>query len=95
MKNRDLLKSKDHPTRLGIAFFADRDHDFGTAIQTLYSVAMPLTDVNLISDSDIEAAFAKIGQLGSGHDGPEDILLGMVFSLDQDMVQWDVTSKVR
>ena len=55
---------------------------------------MPLTDVKSISDSDIENAFAKIAPLGGGGDGPEDVLLGMVFSLDRSMIQWDVTSKV-
>ena len=93
-KNRDFLKSKGHPTRLGISFFADRDHNFGTPMNTLYSHVMPLTDVNSISDADIEAAFGKISTLGNGGDGPEDVVLGLYFSVDPDMVQWEPTSKV-
>ena len=95
IKNRDYLIKMEVPTKLGISFFADRDHDFSVAINALYLNVMPLTDVGLISNSMIEAAFNRIRGMGGGGDGPEDALLGLDFTFDTAVVKWGNSAKVK
>ena len=58
-------------TKLGLAFFADRDHNFGVPIENLYGVGLNMKSVQEITRSEIDAAWEKIGLMGGGGDGPE------------------------
>jgi len=95
IKNWEYLLSDDPNTKLGLAFFADRDHDFGCPLEELYHVALNLKPVKDITLTEIGNAFEQMNQMGGGGDSPEDQLLGLVFSIDQDRISWSTNARVR
>ena len=58
-------------TKLGLAFFSDRDHDFNVPIENLYAVGLDLKSVKDITISEIDTAWSKIAAMGYGTDLPE------------------------
>jgi len=54
-----------------------------------------MKSVNDISIAEINSGFQKINQMGGGGDGLEDQLLGMIFSMDKDRVEWSLNSRIR
>ena len=65
----DFYGLKD--TKLGLAFFADRDHDFNVPMEELYGVGLNMKSVKDITRSEIDTAWSKINLMGGGGDGPE------------------------
>merc|ERR1712227_979386 len=95
VKNWNYLKQKAPDTKLALAFFADRNHNFGEALNKIYQVGISMKSVNDISIAEINSGFQKINQMGGGGDGLEDQLLGMIFSMDKDRVEWGLNSRIR
>ena len=64
-------------------------------IGELYHVALNLKPVKDITLTEIGNAFEQMNQMGGGGDSPEDQLLGLVFSIDQDRISWSTNARVR
>jgi len=74
-----------------IFFLLDRNSN----IDKIWRIVLQLTEVQSISDRMVDDAFGLISTMDGGGDGPEDILLGLVFSMDSAKVNWNPAARVK
>ena len=58
-------------------------------MSTQWAMALPLTDVESITDTMVNSAFAHADSMANGGDLPEDVLLGLVFGMTDPAIGWN------
>ena len=84
----DLNIDKGLQFRMGLSFWSDRSFQSNEMTASQYHCAIPLTYLTSLTTNLIESAFGTISTMYGGGDGPEDLLLGIVFSRTDPKMNW-------